>query len=190
VKQEESDQPAPNERFRAPTIVATGARSRGARKAARGWLARGSAPLFDDPVVLAIIIPMSHCLTDGACAPACVPGEMGGGGAPAATTSPGDAPAGGACDNPEDQAIMSSGLTTAAQSCGFSCFTSATADCHGACVANETGLSLACSACWGATIHCDASTCLPQCLEPASLACSDCNDQSCTPAFRSWAGVD
>jgi hypothetical protein len=147
-------------------------------------------PRVDDPVVVAILLPLYHCLIDGSCAPACVPGQMGVGapGDAAPTISAVDASAGGACDNARDQAIVSSGLTTTAQSCGLSCFTSATADCHIACVAEQTGLSLACSACWGETIHCGSSSCLQQCLEPASSACSECNARYCAPAFQSCSG--
>lgn len=142
----------------------------------------------DDPVV-PLLLRVYQCVTDGPCAPACIPEQIGVGGAADASMSEGNTSEGGACVNVADQAIVNAGLNTAAEACGRRCFSSQTPECHRDCIASQTGLSLACSACWGETIHCTASRCLPQCLAPDGAECTNCSEENCTPAFRSCSGL-
>jgi hypothetical protein len=144
----------------------------------------------DDPVI-PILLRLFKCLTDGPCAAACIPDEIGVGDAADASMSVSevDGSEGAACVNGPDQAIVNAGLNAAAQDCGLGCFGSPTSDCHTDCIRNQTGLSLACSACWGETIHCTASRCLPQCLAPDSAECTTCSEENCAPAFRSCSGA-
>lgn len=100
-------------------------------------------------------------------------------------------PGEGACVGAMDYAIITTtdGLADKMSGCAFSCFSSSDPDCRTNCVQTETGLSDACSACFGENIACTVASCALQCISPDSPGCASCQATNCAPAFADCAGI-
>jgi len=101
-----------------------------------------------------------------------------------------DAGADGACTNEPDLEIFdSTDLVAAMTNCLPGCIYGDLAVCVAVCVAEDTGLSAECSACFGDTAWCGATNCMYDCGEPMSEGCLTCIAESCGSAFETCAGV-
>ena len=98
----------------------------------------------------------------------------------------------GACTNSDDlQALVGVDVLALAQACILGpppCIGDAA--CATACIADSVGVSDTCAACGGAAAACASTVCLGVCLaDPGSVACSDCLDTSCWPAYEECFGT-
>lgn len=110
-----------------------------------------------------------------------------------------DLPPAGACTGPGDSAILDGppldwqGFLA---ECGQPCFmVPDLAGCLSPCIAERTGLSPECSACFGAEFQCIAQSCMASCVTgPGGTAgidddaCTTCRVALCDPAFEQCAG--
>jgi hypothetical protein len=97
----------------------------------------------------------------------------------------------GACTNDGDMAILgSTDVAGTMGSCSYDCFGNSDVEaCVAACMAETTGLSAECSACFGGVSACAMTSCAMSCYDPTSEACLACIQESCGPDFEVCAGV-
>jgi hypothetical protein len=95
----------------------------------------------------------------------------------------------GACTNPEDEGIITSGKEKAAMpKCAPGCI-GKDAACVADCLVKETGLSPECAACYGEWIYCTFQNCKDKCQNgPESPACFACQGQFCNDDFKNCTG--
>ncbi len=118
-------------------------------------------------------------------------GAGGAGGAGAGGAGAGGGAATAACTNDADKAIQSADPTAFHKSIS-DCATTfigqdkPTKDC----IKEKTGLSDACTACFGDEVLCAASKCLTDCMaDQNGQACTDCRATNCDGAFEACSGV-
>lgn len=96
----------------------------------------------------------------------------------------------GACDNEADIEIMgTTDIGGTVGSCATSCLFQGAA-CITSCVERDSGLTSACSACFGQVGQCTVDRCALQCTSPGSSGCQTCQANNCFPAFEACSGVE
>ncbi|MCK6571158.1 hypothetical protein L6V77_08655 [Myxococcota bacterium] len=107
---------------------------------------------------------------------------------PAAPQQVGD----GACTNPADDDVLRGdpSFRDISAACGLTCLGQMPAQpCVDGCVAQQTGFSSACAACYGAWMACVGSLCLIPCVFNDDQAdCADCRDALCDVALETCGG--
>jgi hypothetical protein len=99
----------------------------------------------------------------------------------------------GACDNAEDLAVISTAdVAQLSQDAAFACLQGFSVDLQCAIdeIADATGMTTECAACFGEQAVCVASNCAFQCFDPGSQSCNDCRNANCTPLFEPCAGIE
>ena len=99
----------------------------------------------------------------------------------------------GACDNAADLAVISTAdVAQLSQDAAFACLEgfSVNLQCAIDEIAEASGMTMECAACFGEQAVCVASNCAFQCFDPASQGCEDCRNENCTPLFEPCAGIE
>lgn len=111
---------------------------------------------------------------------------------PAADTGPAE----GACTNAEDGPLLDTAekrdaVAASAQTCGLGCLQDADPGaCSATCVADDTGLSTECSACYAGIVLCSIQNCLAACsADPTSQECAQCQADNCLEDFYTCSGL-
>ena len=143
--------------------------------------------------------------TEGACVANCTPmcdgmscGDDGCGGSCGSCSDDescvdGECLAQGACTNAADLDVISNfDVAQASQDAAFACLQGFSVDleCATENIAEASGMTLECAACFGEQAVCVASNCAFQCLSPESQSCNDCRNENCTPLFKPCAGIE
>ncbi len=114
-------------------------------------------------------------------------------GDPDCETAAACAPA-GACQSDEDQAIFvtlgSSTVISTANECAAGCLSAGDLPgCIGECVSDNTGLTVACGACYGSVFQCLVDNCLDVCAtDPSGTSCEMCQEEYCVPELNACTG--
>jgi hypothetical protein len=103
----------------------------------------------------------------------------------------------GACQNPDDCPIVEAGTAReTAQDCAVDCQAAGgseqeQAQCAGACVVSEAGLTQGCATCYLELVSCVFDNCIADCAaNPDSAACIDCqNTAGCRTDFDTCSGL-
>ena len=101
----------------------------------------------------------------------------------------------GACANASDLAVLDAGKETideAAKDCTLNCLGDPDlAGCAVPCVAEQTGLSHDCAACFVGVLDCMIDQCLPECVaDPEGPECLQCTeDEGCLSDFDACSGL-
>jgi hypothetical protein len=98
----------------------------------------------------------------------------------------------GACTNPGDDDVLRTdpSFRDISATCGLTCLGQMPAQpCVDGCVAQQTGFSPACAACYGAWMSCVGSICLIPCVFNDDQGdCADCRDALCDVALETCGG--
>ena len=143
--------------------------------------------------------------TEGACVQNCTPdcsgascGDDGCGGScgecpDGESCTEGECVAEGACTNAADLDVITNfDVAQASQDAAFACLDGFSVDleCATQNIANASGMSLECAACFGEQAVCVAANCAFQCFNPSSASCNTCRDENCSPLFEPCAGIE
>lgn len=92
------------------------------------------------------------------------------------------------CFNAHDQAVLSRHSSDDFKSVMNGCGCFGGVDCSSRCLVNKLSLTTNCAHCFGENIHCIASHCFSDCLNPYSLSCDQYADEHCLPALVACSG--
>ena len=98
----------------------------------------------------------------------------------------------GYCQNEADQARLTDpelDLEAEVTACTYDCLLEEqVSPCITGCVVHNVGLTEECARCYGDVTKCSMDSCINDCLDSDSPACTTCRDLYCTPAFEVCTG--